>query len=1126
MTSGTATPNQRAEAQPLPTQAEGYIEHRIQQTRRHVKGVDIAQGLMTLAVGLLAYLLVAAVIDHWLVPGGLGFWGRLFLLVGLLGAGGYYFRRRVLPPLVYRINPIYAADTIEKGRPSLKNSLINFLLLRGHRQEVPQFVYQALQQRAAADLSQVHADTAVDRAHVVRLGYVLAGTLAAFCLYLVISPKNPLSSAARILWPWARIDAPTRVTIREVTPGNVDKFFGEFATVSAEVKGLKEREEVTLYYSTADEQAVDQAIPMARAEGASRFSAVLPPGSQGLQQDYDYYLSAGDAATERFTIKVLHPPAITVDAIAYHYPPYTRIADRRLERQGGDIREREGTEVTIYATANQEIKDAKIDFGSDSVPMNVQGSKAVGRFTLRLAEDDPPRAEHESYQLRFTARSGKPNRWPSRYAVEVIPDQKPEVELLAPQEAEVQLAQDGRLEIRVRAKDPDFALRRVALQASQGERTLSIPPLLSQPAPKEPWQGEFQGTYVFEPTKLRLKAGTRVAYWAEAEDNKEPEANRSATERRWIEIVGPETIPQPPQRNEAPAKSAQQPQGKPNPAEPRPNELPEPENGPEKEQPQQPDGEQPPKEAPQPKPGEPPEQGPNAETAKPEEPKNQDAKPSDGSAEGKSGTAGKGAEQSAEKSAEERREPVDNDGEAIEEINKDRQERQQEGAGKPDQQQGAGKPDQQQGAGKPDQQQGAGKPDQQQGAGKPDQQQGAGKPDQQQGAGKPDQQQGAGKPDQQQGAGKPDQQQGAGKPDQQQGAGKPDQQQGAGKPEQQPPGEANQEQSPAGKGRPTDDGQGTTEPQGDNQQPRGKKPSEPEQVPPEKSAEPISPSISGKQSDGKSKGIQGDQSGGGGKGGGEQANQPGEGSPGSHNDAESGGAKSNKRGAGEVGKRAGDEVETDKKTGKSTIRRDGKGSGKGQEEPSDRIGKTPLQSDSPGGKGSQPEPGSGTARPKVTEQGGAHGQGNPTTGGAPGKESEPPPPARNEEAGSEEPNLKYAHMQADLALEHLRDELAKEKPEVLNRLGWSRAEAQRFLERWEQLMHAAGRSDARGKAAKQELDEALRSLGLRRHGTEIKGGQTGRDQLRDLRDTGRYRPPADWAEQIDAYKRGVAGGGR
>ena len=135
-----------------------------------------------LAIGVLAYLLAAAAIDHWLIVGGLGFSGRLWLWLVLLGTAGTYFARRVLPPLLHRINPIFAAATIEKSQPSLKNSLINFLLLRGRRQEVAPLVYQAMEYRAAADLSNVEIDVAVDRTHVIRLGYVLAGVVAVFSL--------------------------------------------------------------------------------------------------------------------------------------------------------------------------------------------------------------------------------------------------------------------------------------------------------------------------------------------------------------------------------------------------------------------------------------------------------------------------------------------------------------------------------------------------------------------------------------------------------------------------------------------------------------------------------------------------------------------------------------------------------------------------------------------------------------------------------------------------------------------------------------------------------------------------------------------------------------------------------
>ena len=115
---------------------ENLIDNRLGQTRRHVKWVDVADGAIRLAIGVLAYLLLAVLIDQRLVSGGLGVWGRMLLWLGLWLGGGIYFVRRLLPPLLHRVNPIYAAATIEKSEPTLKNSLINFLLLRSHRQEV------------------------------------------------------------------------------------------------------------------------------------------------------------------------------------------------------------------------------------------------------------------------------------------------------------------------------------------------------------------------------------------------------------------------------------------------------------------------------------------------------------------------------------------------------------------------------------------------------------------------------------------------------------------------------------------------------------------------------------------------------------------------------------------------------------------------------------------------------------------------------------------------------------------------------------------------------------------------------------------------------------------------------
>ena len=126
---------------------------------------------------------------------------------------------------------------------------------------------------------------------------------------------------------------------------------------------------------------------------------------------------------------------------------------------------------------------------------------------------------------------------------------------------------------------------------------------------------------------------------------------------------------------------------------------------------------------------------------------------------------------------------------------------------------------------------------------------------------------------------------------------------------------------------------------------------------------------------------------------------------------------------------------------------------------------------------------------------------------------------------ADEANLDYARKQTDLALEHLREQTARDNSELLDELGWSRQDAARFLERWEQMKRAAGQQGAEGQAAKKSLQEAIKSLGLRPHGTQLQGQRAG-DQLRSLRDAGRFDPPAEWAEQVREYSRGVAGEGR
>ncbi|MEN1680743.1 MAG: hypothetical protein AAGJ46_14235, partial [Planctomycetota bacterium] len=109
---------------------EQYVNEQVRSTARSVRAMDVSLSILRLVVGLLVVLLGAAVLEHWVLPGGLAGWQR-YLVFGGLTAAAFAWAVRDLWPLVARgINPLYAAQTIEQASPSLKNSLINLLLRR------------------------------------------------------------------------------------------------------------------------------------------------------------------------------------------------------------------------------------------------------------------------------------------------------------------------------------------------------------------------------------------------------------------------------------------------------------------------------------------------------------------------------------------------------------------------------------------------------------------------------------------------------------------------------------------------------------------------------------------------------------------------------------------------------------------------------------------------------------------------------------------------------------------------------------------------------------------------------------------------------------------------------------
>ncbi len=562
-------------------QYDHYIDAHIRSIRRAVKLVDLATALVLFFSGVLAFLLAVALVEHWLVPGGFSMAVRTLLFAALAGGAGYFAYRRLWPLCVRAINPVYAARTIEQSSPSLKNTLVNLLLFRQRRGEVSDAVYHTLEEQAAQRLTRVPVDSAVDRGQLIRFGYVLVAVVALAAIYKIASPKDPFITAERVLFPWADIVPASRVQITAINPGDVTIPRGEFINVAAEVRGISEDDPVVLRYSTADGQAIGQAIPMQAAADGVHYECRLPDrtdaiGQLGLSQNLNYRIEAGDARSLDYDVTVVTAPAILVQKIEYDYPAYTGYVDRTVEGLG-DIRAIEGTRITVFALANGPIRDALVDFDADGrrdlPPMIVDGANAKTSFVLSL-RDDRQTPKFASYVLRFTNGDGRTNRNPVKYPIEVLRDYDPEVALVTPPEETLDVRLDQTVTIEIDARDPDFALSDVHLRGEAVGR-----PELNETLLQTQHIGRFTAQYPFTPKDHGLQAGDALHYWATASDNRTPTANTAATRKQTIRIVAPDAARQPfgdnqndsrqptpnrnqPQQKQQPGDHSQDPRGK------------------------------------------------------------------------------------------------------------------------------------------------------------------------------------------------------------------------------------------------------------------------------------------------------------------------------------------------------------------------------------------------------------------------------------------------------------------------------------------------------------------------------------------------------------------------------------
>ena len=544
---------------PVPAdQHADLIDRQLGIARRQVKLTDLMSRAMLLVIGVLSFLLAVTLLDHWVID--LGSWGRSLALIALLSGVVIYAMGFLLPLVMRRINPVFAARAIEQHEPALKNSLINFLTFRRDERSHRSLVFLALQRKAATDLAAISVDDAVDRRTTLKIGYALAAIVTLMGVYKILSPKDPFQSISRVAVPWKNIERPARASIlaiREhhraelngpirfsVPPGERAAYQGHFVTIAAGISGIGRNEPVTLQYASVDGQLVDQTLAMDWNTSTQQREATLPSTSEGMQLSLAYSIQAGDVTSQQYVLEVTPAPVITVERLDYVFPAYTRLPDQTVVGDA-NIQAVEGTRITVHGHANQPIQSAFIELitGIPDAPISPRAMRCDQdrcERSFRLPSVRSGKVLPREYGIRFYNFDGEPNRETIRHRIDVLSDIAPEIEMLVPTSRTIELPEDGEQKIEVRALDPDYGLRRVRLRAAAGSESILSQDLVDDAQGRT---GQVVSSYQFIPRKLGLRSGDQVTLWALAEDNRadpetgEPRPNTRPTPRYRIHIV-------------------------------------------------------------------------------------------------------------------------------------------------------------------------------------------------------------------------------------------------------------------------------------------------------------------------------------------------------------------------------------------------------------------------------------------------------------------------------------------------------------------------------------------------------------------------------------------------------------
>lgn len=446
---------------------------------------------------------VATVTAFWLVFAFLADWGlhvprsvRLLHCAVLIGLPAFFLWRELLRPLARIPDRAGLAVLIENAHPELGEILVSATQLQAAGSGAEQSaldgdpnLIEAVLREAEARARELELAPVLDRR--IPLLRMLAGSV---CVLFASGLFWRSPDLAGIFFdrmfggssPWPRrtyldVDIPIMgsqasvLRIPEVNPERIEVRVarGSDVPVLITARGLVP-DEVALNFESGGVELIPNA-------GGNSFRQMLA----SVRRDLSFHVTGGDDIDlyPRVDLFVLQPPDVTGIAVRVEPPPYSGLAEKMYF--DADVEVLKGSKLTVHVQTDPadavgharllpedrlaELEPLAFPLPSSSAPSSSANLSTATEGNAAAVQNGlgfKLQAER-SIRFRFELQddTGLSNPNPGLYAISVIEDRPPELQLVSPTRTDVETVLGGAISLRVRATD-DFGLTSVRWQAT------------------------------------------------------------------------------------------------------------------------------------------------------------------------------------------------------------------------------------------------------------------------------------------------------------------------------------------------------------------------------------------------------------------------------------------------------------------------------------------------------------------------------------------------------------------------------------------------------------------------------------------------------------------------------------